>query len=81
MYFLCCRYEGIWNHIKNDEALFKDTQCVKNVLKLSILLTKQLSVEGDHTDCGRFVEDLSCSLFFKTALPQLIQSNSSELRK
>ena len=62
-------------------ALFEDTQCVKNVLNLALLLSKKLSAEGYRVCCGRFLEDLSCSLFFETALPQVIQNNCSELSK
>ena len=80
-FFLCCRYQGIWDHIKNDEVLLKDIQCVNNVLKLSLLLSKALWAEGDDARCGRFLEDLSCSLFFKTVLPQFIQYNPSGLSK
>ncbi|CAB4006766.1 Hypothetical predicted protein [Paramuricea clavata] len=68
---------GIWDHIKNDEELFKDIQCVKDVMKLSFLLSEKLSKK--RKTCQLFLQDLSSSLFFIVAFPQFVQNNASEL--
>ncbi|CAB4017255.1 Hypothetical predicted protein, partial [Paramuricea clavata] len=76
---LCKRNQGIWDHIKNDEELFKDNiQCVKDVIELSFLLSKNLSKKSEKY-CERFLEGLTSSLFFIVVLPQFVQNNASEL--
>jgi hypothetical protein len=71
-------FQGIWNHIKDDEELFSDMQCVKNVIQLSLVLAQELS-ETSKVLCKWFLEDLSSSLFFIAVLPKVIQSNTREL--
>ncbi len=73
------RYQGIWDHIKNDKLLFEDSQCVRDIMQLSLLLSEKLQKKSER--CRQFLEDLSSSLFFTAALPQLIQNNASELSR
>ena len=63
--FALYRCKGIWDYIKNDGAQ------VKNVLKVSTSLSQKLS-SGSGTACRQFLEDLSSSSFFVTALPKFI---------
>jgi hypothetical protein len=79
VYNIFFRNQGIWNHIKNDEELFKDIQCVRDVMKLSFLLSEKLSKK--RKACQLFLQDLSSSLFFIVALPQFVQNNVSELNR
>ena len=78
MHILLTSFQGIWNHIKNDEKLFNDMQCVKNVTQLSLALARKLSKKSKVL-CQWFLEDLSSSLFFIAVLPKFIQSNTREL--
>ena len=59
--------------------LFEDIQCVKDFMKLSLLMAEKLSKEPET--CRLFLQDVSSSLFFSTALPWLIEKNSSELSR
>ena len=48
-------------------------------MQLSLLLSEKLPKKSET--CRQFLEDLSSSLFFTAALPQLIQNNASELSR
>ncbi|XP_028399862.1 NFX1-type zinc finger-containing protein 1-like [Dendronephthya gigantea] len=69
------RCPGIWDSIKNDEELFKDEECVRDVMKLSLLLSKKL-LETSSSTCEDFLEDFSSSKFFIAFLPEFIENNA-----
>ena len=60
---MCYRCQGIWNSIKNDEELFKDEQCARDVINFSLWLSKKLSKKSESS-CKEFLQDLSSSIFF-----------------